>query len=743
MIKLNHYYLFVNLLILIVCCFGYETHAQTRCSTIEAEQLRKTKLKSLPTDSEFENWIAKKIYERRNKLAPFGTNELGEPDKIAVVVHVIHKGEPYGQGVNITNEQIYSQIEVLNEDYQRKNADTIKTQTEFLSSASNLNIEFVLARQTIDGNPTTGIVRKQGTKNAYDITVFDREILSSISQWDPNIYLNIWVTDLTGSYIGLAQFPDFGKSSDPANGLDGLDEEHDKDNELTDGLLIDYTAFGSEEKVPEINLQNFYNLGRTATHEIGHFLGLKHVWGDNTSSAGCSVDDFVGDTPMSNMDYSGECTPSTHLSCNSNDMYENFLYYTNDACMNIFTAGQVVRMETILDYAPRRASLLNSMGTRYSEDLYIDLAVNSIKSPGKIICGGELNPVIEIKNNGTIPISNFDVDYSINDVVKRYTFQGDTLFSGEIIDIQLEQSIITNGSYELSVSLVNIMDDADVSNNTEHHVFAVDDQEDFIPLREQYEITDLDASGWRTINEDSKIGWELSVAPSFARGNTAASINLYNYEEIQQFDWLISPSLDFSGASEASVFFKTSYAKNQNFNDQLRVMASSDCGANFDDVLEVLGSNELSESASDDFWVPATRNDWITHSIDLNQYAGEPNVRLAFVAVNDYGNNLYLDDIEFFSTAKDHVVSTAQNSFTLYPNPSDNGLFKLSFNTSGRQDVIILIYDQMGKLVAQDEFPDTLNQTYDYDMTGLRSGIYYINAKGEDFVRSKKLLISR
>jgi hypothetical protein len=709
---------------------------------MEAEKSRKAKFKTLPSEAEFENWIARKISERRNKLVPFGTNEFGEPDKIAVVVHVIHKGEPYGVGVNITDEQIYSQIEVLNEDYQRKNADTIKTQAEFLSIASNLNIEFVLARQTIDGDPTTGIVRKQGTKNSYNITVSDREELSAISQWDPNIYLNIWVTDLTGSYIGLAQFPDFGKSTDPVNGLDGLDEEDNKDNELTDGLVIDYTAFGSEEKVPGINVQNSYNLGRTATHEIGHFLGLKHVWGDNTSTSGCFQDDYVGDTPMSSRDYAGICESSDHSSCDTNDMFENFLYYTDDACMNIITVGQVERMVTILEYAPRRASLLNSSGTSYPDDDYIDLAVNSIKSPGRVVCDGELNLVVEIKNNGTLPITNFEVDYTLNEILETYTYEGDTLFSGEVVDIHLEQSVIPNGSYDLSIT-VNIQNDKDETNNTSQHAFAVNDQEDYIPLREQFEISDIAASGWITINEDNKTGWELSEASSVSKENTAAFINLYNYEERQQNDWLISPSLDFTETAGASVFFKTSYAKNQDFNDQLKVMASSDCGAHFDDILEVLSSSELSGTSSEDFWEPESRNDWITHSIDLSAYSGEPNVRLAFVTVNDYGNNLYLDDIEFFATAEDQVVKTAQNSFTLYPNPSTDGLFKLAFNTSGRQDVIILIYDQMGRIVAQNEYQNTLNQTYDYDLTGLRSGIYFINAKGQDFVRSKKLLIRR
>ena len=175
MIKSKH---ILRIATLILFTFlGLHAIAQKRCSTVEAEKLRREKYKFLPSEVEFENWVAKQIIERRNKLVPFGTKEAGDPDKIAVVVHVIHNGELYGEGVNISNEQIYSQIEVLNEDYQRKNADTIKTQPEFLSAASKMNIEFVLARQTIEGNPTTGIVRVEGTKTSYGITVSERELI--------------------------------------------------------------------------------------------------------------------------------------------------------------------------------------------------------------------------------------------------------------------------------------------------------------------------------------------------------------------------------------------------------------------------------------------------------------------------------------------------------------------------------------------------------------------------------------
>ncbi len=709
--------------------------AQKRCNIVEAEKLRRQKYKFLPSEADFENWMRSKIQERRNKPVPFGTHEEGEPDKIAVVVHVIHNDEPYGEGTNITDEQIHSQIEVLNEDYQRKNGDTTQTQAEFRSVASKLNIEFVLARQTKEGNPTTGIVRKRGTKDAYSINVPDRELLSGISQWDPNIYLNIWVTNLQSPYIGLAQFPDFD--------YPGLEDEQNTDNESTDGMVIDYRAFGSAAKVPGLDLMPNYNLGRTSTHEIGHFFGLKHVWGDITGPSGCNVDDYVIDTPNSSNEYSGVCTPSDHVSCSSNDMYENFLYYTNDACMNIFTAGQVERMQVIIENAPRRTSLINSIGTEYPNDMYFDLAVHSVLSPGKVSCSNEINSVIEIKNNGTVPVTDFDITYNVNGQTTTIPYEGDTISSGEIIELIRILSTLQDGSQILTVSLSNIPGDINGANNQLKHAFAVDHQTDFIPLREQFEVSDLSLTNWITVNEDGAIGWELADAPKTLDENVAAFMNFYNYEDLQQMDWLISPALDFSNAVAASLTFKASYAKNQNHNDQLRIMGSKDCGTNFDDVLVIYNSNDLSVQSSDKFWEPVNQSDWKEQSLDLSEYAGEQNIRIAFLTINGYGNNLYLDDVEFYTTSEDKIVKAGLNSFTIFPNPSGDGRFQLAMNTSERQQVVIFIYDHMGRLITQDEYPNTLNQTYHYNLAGFRSGVYYIHVKGKDFVRSQKLLITR
>jgi hypothetical protein len=400
-------------------------------------------------------------------------------------------------------------------------------------------------------------------------------------------------------------------------------------------------------------------------------------------------------------------------------------------------------MQVILDEAPRRFSLLNSLGTNFPDDKFVDLAVQSIKSPGKVECQEFYTPVVVIKNNGTVPVGTFDIDYTVDGSTQTYTYIGDSIYSAEEIEVELTGSSITSGTYELVVDLANVEGDVNGANDRKELVFAVDTQTDFIPLREQFEVEDFSFTNWLTINDDNDIGWELSDAPNIIDVNTAAYMNFYNYENRQESDWLISPALDFSDAVEASVTFKTSYGKNEGFHDQLQVLISTNCGHSFDDLLLVLNSDDLSVEDSEDFWKPTGLADWLDHTIDLGAYAGSSDIRLAFLATNDFGNNLYLDDIEFFTTAKDDILSIAEGTLRLYPNPLQDGQMKITFNTSKRQSIDVLIYDGMGKLMVENQYPNTLNQTYSYDLTGYRPGLYIVHAIGEDFIRTERMIISR
>jgi gliding motility-associated-like protein len=317
-----------------------------RCSSEAYEQMMQQQFPSRLNRVEFEQWIKPLIKEQKNKIALKSSNTTSVIS-IPVVVHVIHNGDAIGTGENITDAQVRSQIKVLNEDFRRmmgtrgENKNPVGADTE---------IEFCLATVDPSGNMTNGINRKDFLNN---VSFSQAEINSTVkpaTQWDPNKYLNIWTVRFTdNSTLGYAQYPS-------ASGLSGIPSSGIAN---TDGVVISYQAFGSADvNDGTFNLHPTYKFGRTTTHEIGHFLGLRHIWGDGD----CSADDYCNDTPLAAAaNYA--CPPPNGLdTCPEfgKDMVENYMDYTNDECMNIFTQDQKVRMLTVLANSPRRKELVTS-----------------------------------------------------------------------------------------------------------------------------------------------------------------------------------------------------------------------------------------------------------------------------------------------------------------------------------------------------------------------------------------------
>jgi len=243
--------------------------------------------------------------------------------EIPVVVHVIYNTDAQ----NISDQQIQSQINVLNEDYAASNKDVRNTPSLFNQvTSSGFGVHFSLAetkrvKTTVKSFNTTDNVKS--TQRGGDDVI------------DPAHQLNIWVCNLGQSILGYAQFP-------------GGPPE-------TDGVVILYSAFGSRSKYPGGTYISKYDLGRTATHEVGHWLNLRHIWGDDGSS--CSGSDLVEDTPnQASLNFG--CPTFPHVSCdNSGDMSMNYMDYTDDACMYMFSKGQQSRSLAVFAPGGPRAAL--------------------------------------------------------------------------------------------------------------------------------------------------------------------------------------------------------------------------------------------------------------------------------------------------------------------------------------------------------------------------------------------------
>lgn len=256
---------------------------------------------------------------------------------IPVVVHVLYNTTAQ----NISDAQVQAQINQLNADYARLNTDAGNTPSVWQSTAANCEVQFCLAQRDPNGNATNGIIHKSTTKTSFTDTGDPAKHNSTGGDdaWPAGSYLNIWSCNLGGGLLGYAQFPGGAAA--------------------TDGVVILYSSIGS---LAQPGTATPYNFGRTATHEVGHWLNLYHIWGDDGTA--CTGTDNVSDTPnQSSENYGCPAFPHTDACSGGNGvMFMNYMDYTDDGCMNMFTAGQKARMQALFAAGGTRVSLTTSLG---------------------------------------------------------------------------------------------------------------------------------------------------------------------------------------------------------------------------------------------------------------------------------------------------------------------------------------------------------------------------------------------
>lgn len=335
---------------LILVCMTYAVSGQTDrpvCGTpVMMEQLIKEHPEELAG-------IMAASYAEDSAMHAETTYKINTDDVITipVVVHVVYKTAAQ----NISDAQIQSQIDVLNEDYRRLNSDATNTPAAFQSVAADAKIEFCLAQRDPNGNPSNGITRTVTTVDSWPLATADQvknDATGGVDPWPKADYLNIWVCNLDPAILGYAYYPGVSAS--------------------LDGAVIGYKYFGDHFATVAP-----YNLGRTATHEIGHWLNLIHVWGDDGGA--CTGSDYCADTPNQgsenygcpNYPHTDACSPTS-----PGVMFMDYMDYVNDNCMNMFTQDQVDRMRTALNTT--RISIQNSKGC-YAVNIE-DLVKNQLES---------------------------------------------------------------------------------------------------------------------------------------------------------------------------------------------------------------------------------------------------------------------------------------------------------------------------------------------------------------------------
>ena len=519
---------------------------------------------------------------------------------LPTVIHVIYSNPTE----NINEEQVLSQLEVLNQDYRRENTDQTLTPKDYKKIAVDTGIEFCLATVDPDGKPTNGIDRVSIANSPFTERYIN-EVIKPSTIWDPNRYLNIWVCNISGGILGYAQFP-------VSSGLAGLPGFSGTAN--ADGVVINYNTFGTSGTVTAP-----FDKGRTATHEIGHWLGLRHIWGDGP----CDVDDYCEDTPQTS-DPHFACPPGT-IGCNgAKAMIQNFMDYTDDACMNLFTFDQAQRMRAVLENSPRRKSLLNS-----------DACSAGVEPPEPAFFA-------DIRT-GCDPLAvNFADQSEGNPESWDWTFVGGKPSSSRKSTVKVTYR--KAGIYPVSLRVTNAGGTRSVEKEQYIQVY---EQGKTLPVTAGFEKgTVFPPDGFVLHNPDKDQTWQQTERVG-GDGKSLGALWLNNYDNnlTGSADWLITPGMDFSNSRNTMLSFDVAYAMyNSKYSDTLGVFVSTSCDAFFRNIY-YKGGDELKTSEAQTGSFNPLDDEWRQEVIDLSQFDGATFVQIAFVGFSGHGNDLYLDNI--------------------------------------------------------------------------------------------------
>lgn len=671
--------------------------------------------------------LRNEIHEYMSELSSQSHYGVKATKTIPVVFHVLYDS-PQG---NISEAQIQSALDVLNDDFNRLNSDASSTRNipgtaPFAPEAGSMDIQFKLAKIDPNGNCTNGIIRKEVASNITNEVSSSSEphkftANGGSSAWPRDKYFNIWIVNSIGVpsgggiTLGYAQFP--AAWGGPANTY-GLTMRNDFTGTIG-------TASGSD--------------GRTLTHEVGHCFGLFHIFqGGCGSSGSCSSQgDYCCDTPpQSDADFTCSQTLNTCSVVPSGDPYgtnvydqiENYMSY--NSCTNMFSLDQVNIMEgnfSSLSWLANLASPSNATAT-------------GINLPD-ILCQAEFT------SNKTTVCPGSQVQFSDQSFSVAngwtWTFQG-----GQPLNSSDQNPLVTYdtpGTY--NVTLVS----TDGSNNdteVKTGYITVLPASASIPLLEGFESysTLSGIEQWQVVNPGGN-GFEITSTGL----NSSKSAKLMNYGQTSgNIDELISSPVDLSGTSQVTLSFRYAHARrNTSDDDKLKLYISNTCGDAWAVRKTILLS--MTSPVQSSTFTPASESDWTTvHVTNITSSYLVDNFRYKFQFEAGGGNNIYIDNINIYEGApSDDLVDGTTgineiapiNGLSIYPNPVDEEL-TVDFIASSAQPVVLTIQDISGKIASQ--YKVNANEGSNLvlmDTQKLSSGVYFVEVKTEGSRQVKQFIV--
>ena len=666
------------------------------CTSYEYnENLRSLGL--ISSDEEFERAIAKQIVQDRldasqGKMAPIY--------RIPVVVHVVHNGEAIGSGPNISDAQILAQIEVMNEDF-RKMAGTNGASTN--AAGADSFIEFCLAKVDPSGNVTTGITRHNGGQASWAGSALDAFKPGTI--WDPTKYCNIWTATLGAQDLGYAQFPH-------ANGvITGMTGGYVGGTANTDGVVMGATTFGSSQKYPAGNYNAPFDLGRTVTHEVGHWLGLKHITGDSNCG-----DDNCADTPTQAAQSNG--CPTNQNTCSSLDQIENYMDYSNDSCMNTFTNDQVARMRAILNPANNivnRGSLVSIDATPTACSTSPDFTIAATNSPISAT-QGTASEVFTL-NFAVLNGYNANTTFSVTNGLPpgaTATFSPTSMNANGAFTLTIGSlSGVVAGTYTITISA------AGTTTKTVDVVLTIGASCNAL------------VTNSTTVNIPNATTNGTEVAPGVSTINITNDVIITDVNVTVNIAYVYIEDLRIELESPSGI--KINLVKN----------LSGNSGDNFTNtIFDDAGTTAITATTNANAPFTATYSPENPLSV-LNGQNSIGNWKLnVYDNWTDSTGTINSWSIEICGTQVLGIEDTKiADSFALWPNPN-NGEFHVSFNTTNSDTVALTAFDIRGRKVTEQRFENNsnvFNQTVNFNM--LAKGVYILKIKTGNNEFFKRLVI--
>ena len=619
----------------------------------------------------------------------------------------------------VTDAQIYAQLDTLNKDFAGMNSNAVNIPAAFRPLFGKSHIQFKLAQRTPDDEPTTGLVRTTTTLVAF--STFDASLkyssLNGDDAWDHDRYLNVWITNLGGGYtLGYATYPGTSVAAE-------------------DGVVIHYTSLPGSPIAP-------FNEGRTLTHETGHYFYLYHIWGDEN---GCTGTDYVDDTPnqttLSSGCPNGRVITDACTTTAPGILYENYMDYTDDACMLLFTNDQVTRMETTLnDY---RAGYYTSNGAEPVPLFSLDAAIKQIKTPVQRVCTPVFSPVFILRNRGTQTLTSADVSASIDDGPATLIHWTGSLASLDETTLSLNTMVVTEGSHILKVvvSSPNRNTDQHTANDTMtariQYYQAVSTS-----LTEGFEDNTFPPARWDIINPDRPHSWEL-VSGVAKTGHASVVIRNFNYQVFGQRDFLRLPEVNITSGDSAFLSFQVAAAVKSDpsaawdSGDTLQILASTDCGVTYTSLYKKWGRSLVTRHvATPSSFIPNS-NEWRKDSVNLSPYINAGPVLLSFVNTAGNENNIYLDDIHVYSATINHNLR--EKGFLVTPNPT-TGTIAVQLYPNPATLKGIFIYNCSGQKVAEQLVNGGGPTYYPFNLGRFANGVYIVQVVFSDKTYMQKVV---